>query len=506
MKLLAVAVGLFPWLLARRAEQPGDCPLECECERQPQDNITTAVYCHKGGLNDSRFGEILLQLPQNIRTLDIDHATMGNFGGLPALRVLDLSSNRLSILPTGVFTYLKSLRSLSLANNSMQDLPTNLLHGLRNLRSLHLDGNRLPTKHVNDLFTDVPQLEELYLNNCGISSIANLSLLGVPKLTHLGLGGNNLRSVPSSELEGLPHLQVLDLSNNAIGDLPPCVLDQNIETLDLSFNHLNEFDSSWLGHAQDSIVELGFSGNFLRNFPPDITRTLRHLRRLHMAYNHIDWWPLQLPPEYSQLQFLNVSGNQLSTLPDNVGSILPKVQELDISHNRFSSLTHASLVFVNDIERVHLQGNPWDCSCSIQHIQQHMKDRYALRHQLSYEETQCEGPALLRGQPLLNVAEVSDCAVLFGARYGITQSSELMILLAAVVTGAFLLCLLMTAMYYSRERHYKGTYVTREHSRTPLTMSHPISISPSSQVSEPLSPTSTLPPPPPKASSSFFGI
>lgn len=32
---------------------------------------------------------------------------------------------------------------------------------------------------------------------------------------------------------------------------------------------------------------------------------------------------------------------------------------------------------------------------------------YSMRHELHYDETQCDGPALLKGQPLLNVAEVN---------------------------------------------------------------------------------------------------
>lgn len=102
---------------------------------------------------------------------------------------------------------------------------------------------------------------------------------------------------------------------------------------------------------------------------------------------------------------------------------------------------------------------------------------------------------------------MNDCAVLFGARYGLSQTSELAILLAAILMAALVLGLLLLCVYYMRERQYKGSYVTREHSRTPLTMTHHLSgsSSGSSAASEPLTPP--LPPPPPKiASAAYFGI
>ena len=42
--------------------------------------------------------------------------------------------------------------------------------------ALHLDGNPIPIKQINDVFSDVLQLEELYLNQCNLTAIANLSL------------------------------------------------------------------------------------------------------------------------------------------------------------------------------------------------------------------------------------------------------------------------------------------------------------------------------------------
>ncbi|VDM85855.1 unnamed protein product [Strongylus vulgaris] len=101
--------------------------------------------------------------------------------------------------------------------------------------------------------------------------------------------------------------------------------------------------------------------------------------------------------------------------------------------------------------------------------------------------------------------QINECAVLFGARYGLSQNSELFILLAALLSAALVLSILLLCLYFLRERQYKGSYVTREHSRTPLTMANHISCSSStSGASEPLTPP--MPPPPPKATAAYFGI
>ncbi|PIO52660.1 leucine Rich repeat-containing domain protein, partial [Teladorsagia circumcincta] len=396
-------------LLTVRVHGVTECPRECECDAIPPNNSSWAVYCHRGGLNDSLFADILNRLPPSLKLLDIhapswrppnkfkwsdnlnrfsqlkhlrlvncgipamsrstrlpslelldlhgnnmEHATMGNFGGMPNLRFLDLSHNHLSILPTGVFTFLHNLKSLSLANNSITELSANLLRGLRTLKSLRLDGNRIPIKQINDLFVDVPQLDELHLNDCRLFSIANLSLNDVPQLRHLGLANNNLRTIPTQELRQLAHLAVLDLSGNDLAEVGACAFCSNnisrldlshnrlglvkqpfhadafrnmpLVELDLSFNHMDEFHSSSLGWAQDSLRTLNVAGNSLGGFHPDITATLPSLHSLNMAYNNIESIPLVLPPQFYHLIFLNISGNSLSYLPDNLSYLLPNLK------------------------------------------------------------------------------------------------------------------------------------------------------------------------------------
>ena len=84
-----------------------------------------------------------------------------------------------------------------------------------------------------------------------------------------------------------------------------------------------------------------------------------------------------------------------------------QIQELDLSDNKFSTMSQSASEYIDKLERVYLSGNPWDCSCSVQQIQQHMRERYAMRHILRYHDARCAEPALVKGQPLLSVTDVS---------------------------------------------------------------------------------------------------
>ncbi|CAI4230216.1 unnamed protein product [Auanema sp. JU1783] len=480
-----------------------------------------------------------MSLP-NLEVLDlsfnkIEHATISNFGGLPKLRHLDLSNNQLSILPTGVFTHLPMLTSLSLAYNNITELSSNLLRGLRNLKALRLDGNHISVQQMNQLFGDVPNLRELQINNCNLRrQISDLALFRLSGLEQLGLFGNGLKEMPSEQINSLPRLTTLNLGGNEIHEVGQCSFcgnnishltlshnllgtvkrpfspeaftKCNLIYLDISFNHLNVFNSTWLGHAEELLEELDISGNYVEGFEYHTTASLMSLKKLHLAYNGLLSIPTKYPPIFRQIASLNISGNSLTQLPFSIIQELPNLKELDISHNQFTTLHQEIIDYIDEQEKVYLHGNPWDCTCSIKRIQSHMKNRFYLRHVLHYQQVQCMQPKLVRGQAVLQVEGINDCAIILGASYDLAQSSELIILLAGIFITAITLTVLLFCLYYLRERQYKGSYVTREYSQTPLTTDHLTSSSPSScMISLPTDPP--LPPPPAKLCDiSYFGI
>lgn len=60
---------IFPLILIVRASGPDNCPKLCECELQSDHTI--AVYCNRGGINDTVFYKILESASDRTSLLEI---------------------------------------------------------------------------------------------------------------------------------------------------------------------------------------------------------------------------------------------------------------------------------------------------------------------------------------------------------------------------------------------------------------------------------------------------
>uniref|UniRef100_A0A914VEF4 LRRCT domain-containing protein n=1 Tax=Plectus sambesii TaxID=2011161 RepID=A0A914VEF4_9BILA len=465
----------------------------------------------------------------NLQRNRIEYASESSFDGLENLEYLDLSYNWMhrQRLPTGVFSRLRSLRSLSLAHNGMTHFSNNLLSGLARLETLILDGNR-PTPHdLSTLFIDAPNLTRLEVNHCRLKTLDELQFDKAPRLHTVGLGWNDLSYVRSIDLKPLLNLTSLDLSGNSIATIPPCafcgfsihtlslaynklgdcysvnatVPGESLQPLsfeslplyelDLSFNNFKQFDSSALGVAQKTLRILHLSGNPLETISSDAIRGLK-LKGLHAAQIGKSVIPYFLPLEFERLAFLNLSGNELDVFPEEVASLFGgDLRTLDVSNNELTTMPDA----ITYLNTVYLNDNPWDCRCHLGPMRDYMlrKDNYQRRSALGYDRVRCSTPPAVRNETVASLTRPLDCAVLFGASYGLSQASELGILLAGMLAAILLAAVVVAATCYTREQRHKGSYQTREDSRCHL---NPNNLDPSSSDISPISPytpPSTLP-------------
>ena len=104
------------------------------------------------------------------------------FAGLTNLLTLDLSSNDFNTLSVIIFSELTSLETLRLNDNDLETLPTNIFSKLTSLETLLLNDNDLVTLPMN-IFASFTNLQTLDMENnpvTGKDYMFNLSLNRVP--------------------------------------------------------------------------------------------------------------------------------------------------------------------------------------------------------------------------------------------------------------------------------------------------------------------------------------
>lgn len=208
---------------------------------------------------------------------------------------------------------LPRLQVLGCNNNALTQIPN--IDGLPDLRELDMSANRL----------------------------TSLAGLASPTLQTLNAAENQLTQLPAGPL---PSLQEFSLQHNVIADLTPISQFAQLHVLNLSNNPVQDITAVL---ALSQLQELHLAGAYLCHLPD--LMGLPALHKLVLARNRFT----ALPPLRSQsLQWLDVSGNALTTLPA-LGE-LPALWSLDVSDNRLELL--AGLDQLPSLQGLYLHGNP----------------------------------------------------------------------------------------------------------------------------------------------------
>ncbi|TYZ68351.1 hypothetical protein PybrP1_012569 [[Pythium] brassicae (nom. inval.)] len=315
---------------------------------------------------------------------------------LRALRRLDLSHNRLAELPyvegdlkllretrewqVGV-GLLTELRSLMLNHNMLRELPRSIdrcaaleflnvsnnnigvlsdeIGDLESLQCLYLHKNALAA--LPDSLGGLRRLEILELKDNVLASVPE-SAGNLQSLQQLGLARNQLRHLPEAlgalsrlsrlELDGNPNLVALGaffrrlpgvrvFSANACGlvrfETLEFLLESPVRALQASRNTLAAFPVLLAqSMMKDTLEELVLHSNALAHFPLEVARCCVELRTLDVSDNQLR----SLPPEIGRLENLEtllLGRNALEELPDEL-ALLAQLRELRCDHNRLRAL------------------------------------------------------------------------------------------------------------------------------------------------------------------------
>ncbi|XP_061299163.1 leucine-rich repeat transmembrane protein FLRT1, partial [Pezoporus flaviventris] len=316
------------------------CPSVCRC-------AGGRVYCNDRGLTAIPEG-----VPAGATTLFLQNNRIGDAGiparlaRLSALKVLYLYANALEHFPAHLPP---ALRELHLQENNVRGLCRRALARAPLLERLHLDDNSVSAAGIEeDAFAENRRLRLLFLSRNHLSSVPP----GLPPaLEELRLDDNRIHTIPLRAFEGLPALRRLVLDGNLLA---------NQRMADDTFSRLG------------NLSELSLGRNALAAPPANLPRA--RLRRLSLAAHAINHVPAGSLARMRALERLDLSDNNLTTLPRGLFDDL-------------GSLSHLGL-----------RNNPWFCGCNLAWLRDWLR-RGAPRG-LEVKGLLCQAPARLRGLPV----------------------------------------------------------------------------------------------------------
>lgn len=218
--------------------------------------------------------------------------------------------------------YLPYLKTLTVSDRQFESL--SFLAPMTQLEELRFIGCRIPDAELTYI-ADLPELRRLTLNECGLSTISNLS--GAENLTYIDLGNNTLRHL--DPLSGMMYLSEIDLQHNAISSLGALSGLTGLQKLNVSYNSITDL-SPLTGCTKLSWLDAGH--NSLSNISSmEVLTTLNHL---NLEYNGLtDISPLAA---CTALTNLDISNNKIQHIVSL--STLTGLQYFDFSYNNVSAL------------------------------------------------------------------------------------------------------------------------------------------------------------------------
>ncbi|GMF12143.1 unnamed protein product [Phytophthora lilii] len=336
-----------------------------------------------------------IALLENLEALRIEENALAvlpkQIGDLHKLHVLVAHTNQLTALPAS-FGALRNMQNLDLKKNRLESTGATLAT-LSRLKFLDLRQNKLA---VFPVLAEGAALDQVFLGYNALTTLDEESILRIKDaVTVLDMRDNKLAGLPAS-IACLYKLKTLDVTNNELSDLPP----------GLGYlKHLNHFivDGNPLRAIRRSVISAGCESlkKYLRTrgAPPVGVDVLEEERdelqlereRLVQASN-VETNEVQLPasdhmitfreaaasgtmnllksslkslpPELvgcgqfnfgSTLLHLNLSSNQLSTLPASVGELI-SLKTLTVEDNQLTSL-HSSIAALPHLELLRLRKN-----------------------------------------------------------------------------------------------------------------------------------------------------
>ncbi|XP_006004526.1 leucine-rich repeat transmembrane protein FLRT3 [Latimeria chalumnae] len=346
--LICTRIGLLLGMMHHSASATS-CPSVCRCDGG-------FIYC-----NDRDLTYIPLGIPEDATTLYLQNNQINNAG-----------------IPSELRNLLK-VEKIYLYSNSLDEFPTNLP---KYVKEVYLQDNNIRTISYDGL-SQIPYLEELHLDDNSVSAV----------------------SIEEGAFRDSNHLRLLFLSRNHLSTIP-LGLPTTIEELRLDDNRISIISELALSDLTN-LKRLVLDGNLISNqgIGDLVFANLVNLSELSLVRNSLKAPPLYLPG--TNLRKLYLQENHITHIPPNTFLYLKQLDRLDMSSNNLSSLPQGVFDDLDNLTQLILRNNPWHCGCKMKWVRDWLQ---FLSSKVNVRGLMCQAPEKVRGMAIKDLAtELFDC-------------------------------------------------------------------------------------------------
>lgn len=347
-------------------------------------------------------------------------------------KTLDLSRNNMFFINPSDFHQLTHIECLNLSGNAMsQTLNGTEFLSLPSLKYLDFSKNRLDLLYPT-AFQELKKLEVLdlsdnsyYFQTEGITHMLNFTK-NLVSLNTLIMNGNEISTSTNKWMES-NSLHTLEFRKNRLdilwkdGSTDYLALFTNLtslERLDISDNSLSFIPPLAFDLMPPKLKVLRLANNKLKQFNWGRLQVLYHLEVLDLSNNQLRTVPRELSNCSKTLQKFILQNNRIRKLTDNFLRDAIHLKYLDLSFNQIRRVKNSSLPkdIINQLDTLILHGNPFTCNCDLVWFVFWINQTNVTIPLLATDVT-CVGPGSWRGKSVilldLNTCELDISPILY---------------------------------------------------------------------------------------------
>ncbi|XP_012274943.1 uncharacterized protein LOC105696791 isoform X2 [Orussus abietinus] len=239
---------------------------------------------------------------------------------------------RISELDRTSFDGLRYLFAVNMTRNALLDLHPDTFQNNTELSFLTISGNPLRYFQIKgkDYLLDAPRVAELDFSNNGLPRLRRTAFVKMPNLVYINLRNNQIKTVEKAIFDPLDSLMELDLSDNQLSVIPPDLFeDKGVQTLKVAGNNLTTLATI----RATKLTTLDAARNRIKVLAKEDLIGVPSLDQLILASNGLKRIHQHAFVDLSQLTYLDVSDNKLTSLMEHHLRANPRLQILLMNDN-----------------------------------------------------------------------------------------------------------------------------------------------------------------------------